>query len=111
MEDQTSQGQTLVLDSTTALETPAVTTPDQDSRKMLKATPEMVMKFMRDMMSNGKLTPRQAQELRKQLGVTKNFFTKKKVDPAKKKRRKQIAEASRRRNRYTGATKGQKVTA
>lgn len=57
-------------------------------------------------LARGDITKEQAQQIRRNMGVSKSFFTKKKRDKAKEKRRRKIADASRRRNRGLG--KGEK---
>lgn len=63
---------------------------------------------LRDAIDAGNITARQAAELRRQLGISKAYFTKKRMTRAKKRVRAKMAEASRRANRGTG--KGEKRT-
>lgn len=56
--------------------------------------------------SAGNISARQAAELRRQFGISKAYFTKKRATRAKKRVRARMAKVSRRKNRGTG--KGEK---
>lgn len=68
----------------------------------------MLMDILRGMLAEGKITASQAKQLRTRFGITQSFFTGKRFDKEKARRKRKIAKASRRRNRYPGATRGQK---
>lgn len=58
----------------------------------------------------GRLTSYEASEMRRSLGFSKRGFTKPTYDFARVKRRRKIAKASRKRNRYKNLGKGEKRT-
>lgn len=105
-----------VSDSTLALDTSQVEQiSDVDSqqvvRPQIQLTPERFMKQVRKWLKDETITKVQANELRQKFGISKNYFTKSKNIKAKAKHKKEIATASRRRNRYNGSSIGQKSVA
>lgn len=64
------------------------------------------LRMLSNAVASGKATPEQIRQIRNQINIPQSFFTGKKVDRAKVKRKKKLAAASRKRNKDTG--KGQK---
>ncbi len=82
--------------------------PEVEPTNPLTMTKESFLAILREMLSTDQITPRQALEMRQRFGITSSYFTKKKPDVAKKRRKRKIANASRVFNRYNNSTKGQK---
>ena len=99
-----------IIDSVDTTITTSSDTPisQPNVRPNIKVTPEILMSGIRDMISSGKITQQQSLELRRQFGITNNYFTKKHISKEKKKHKQQISAASRRRNRLNACSKGQK---
>lgn len=73
---------------------------------MVRPPKAMVLNALARMIAAGEMRSSDAARIRREMGISKRFFTKKKKDKAKEKVRAKIAKASRRRNRGTG--KGEK---
>lgn len=101
--DVLPEGATLVLDSE-SVDSPEAMGPSVPQRRI---TRESFLGILRKLLATEQISPRQAREMRHKFGISNKSFGKKKVDLAKKKRKRKIAKASRRANRYNGSIKGQ----
>ena len=105
-DDQLPEGATLVLDSSEL--TPEQTQGEGEPQKQITLTPDKFMDVLRKMLASDQITRRQMLEMRRRFGITNASFHKKKVDAAKKKRKRALAYRNRRANRLNNSTKGQK---
>jgi hypothetical protein len=88
---------TLVLDSSIAVEPPKIDNPSTAPKVNL--TPDKLLGMLSQMVKDGHIDTHQAADMRRKFGIPSGYFTKKKVDLDKKKRKKAISKASRRYNR------------
>lgn len=103
------EGAILAIDSSVADPLPVIDPPEQPKQTPgAHMTPEKLMEMLKVMVDTEQLTPEQAQTMRRQFGITQSYFTGSKTSRADKKKKKAIAENSRKANRYNGSTKGQK---
>lgn len=68
-----------------------------------------MMKALKGAVANENLTPQQAAEIRRNMGISNSYFTTKKVNPAKRKRANKAAKQARK-VMYKNGFKGQKMT-
>jgi hypothetical protein len=102
-------GATLAIDSSIADALPVIDAPEVEQPKQTPGahmTPEKLMGLLRKMVNSEQMTKEQARQMRRQFGITQSYFTGKKVSREEKKKKKAIATASKRANRYNESSKG-----
>ncbi len=104
--EETAQGATLAIDSSIADPPPAITPEEPKQTPGAFMTPDKLMGLLKKMVDTEQVSPEQARSMRRQFGITNNYFTKPKVSREEKKKKKAIATASKRANRYNESTKG-----
>lgn len=99
-------GATLAIDSSIANPPPTIEAPEPKQTPGAHMTPEKLMGLVKKMVDSEQITPEQARTMRRQFGITQSYFTGKKVSREEKNKKKKIADASKRKNRYNESTKG-----
>lgn len=103
------EGAILAIDSSIADPPPKLDPPAEPEHKHgPRMTPEKMMGLLKKMVDTEQMTPEQARQMRKQFGISQAYFTGVKISKEDKKKKKAIADASRKANRYNGSTKGAK---
>lgn len=109
VDDTIPEGAVLSIDSSIADPPPTLDAPQEVEQKQTPGTfmtPEKLMGLLKKMVETEQVTPEQARTMRQQFGISQAYFTGKKVSREEKKKKKAIATASKRANRYNESSKG-----